>query len=406
MEVVVIGAGIVGVTAALTLAEAGARVTVVERGRVAGEASGLNAGVIGGGGWGDRPGVDVALKMGSLDRFRELAEERHHDVGFDDTGTLTLIRTEQEWDWAAATVAADRHAGRSLELIEIDELVRWEPSIDPSLRGAIVDPVAARAEPVAAVEAFAAEAEAAGAVFELGHAVDGLRTTTGGGWEVSASASPGGARARIGADAVVVAAGPWCAQVGALVGIEIPIVAVRGQMWASSPRPPLLRHAIAAAESPLAWSSDDPGPDRSDDVEPPELTHRDGHRRTRHLYGRQRPNGELVFGGDRVWTTDRTVDATGIAVNHAHVAELLPAVGDLPPVRTWAGLMPFSSDGRPLVGPVPGVDGLFLAGGLASSGFGRGPMTGQLVADLVLGRDPGYDLGLVSLDGRVGPGGE
>ena len=226
----------------------------------------------------------------------------------------------------------------------------------------------------------------------------------GGGWEVATGGGAGqgsSATRAIGADAVVIAAGPWCAALGALVEVEVPIVAVRGQMWASPPRPPLLRHAIAAAESALAWSAE-----ASDGLAPPELTHRDGRRRTRHLYGRQRSNGELIFGGDRVLTGDREVDASGIDVNHGHVAELLPPVRSRPPARTWAGLMPFPLDGRPLLGPVVGRDGLFLAGGLASSGFGRGPMAGRLVAEQVLGRRPGFDLSTVLPGDRAGPAGQ
>ena len=395
MKVVVIGAGIVGVSAALTLAEGGVEVVVVERGTVAGEASGLNAGVIGGGGWGDRPDIDVALKMGSRDRYLDIADQRGHDMGLDLTGTLTLIRTEAEWDWAAETVDAERQAGRCLELLAPEDLAELEPAADPELLGAMLDPLGARAEPVAATRAFAAEAIAAGAVIETGRPVGAVRPSPGGGWEVLIEAP---VSRSLGADAVIIAAGPWCAELGAMAGVAVPIVAVRGQMWASAPRPPTLRHAIASAESLLDWSAEVP-----DGRTPPHLTHRSGRRRTRHLYGRQRPNGEIVFGGDRVLTSDRAVDDDGIAVNHRHVAELLPAVRHLPPARTWAGLMPFSLDGRPLLGPIPGHEGLFLAGGLASSGFGRGPMAGRLVADLVTGRDPGYDLSTVLPGHRVGP---
>lgn len=405
MRVVIIGGGIVGATAALTLAEAGADVVVAERGDVAGEASGLNAGVIGGGGWGDVPDIDVVLKMGSRDRYLDLADERGRDIGLDRTGTLTLIRTDDEWRLASATVEADRRAGRLTELLDVAALIELEPAMDPDLLGAILDPLGARAEPVAATRAFAAEAVAAGAVIETGAAVTDLQPLAGGGWEVAvdgSKSSPGGRRSTsrrvVGADVVVMAAGPWCAELGALVGIDVPIEAVRGQMWASEPQPPVLRHAIAAAESMLAWHDDEPVPGC-----PPNLTHRLGQRLTRHLYGRQRANGEIVFGGDRVRTADRTVDQEGIEVNHGHVAELLPLVGSLPPVRTWAGLMPFSVDGRPLIGAIPDHDGLFLAGGLASSGFGRGPMTGQLVAELVLGRIPEVDLTTVLPGERVRP---
>lgn len=389
-----IGAGIVGVSAALTLVERGADVVVLERGSVAGEASGLNAGIIGGGGWGDRPDIDVALKMGSRDRFIELSQQRGHDIGLGLTGTLTLIRTRQEWNWATALVEDDREAGRCLELLTPEELVELEPGVDRELLGAIFDPLGARAEPVAATRAFAAEAQSAGAAIEVGYAVSALRPVRGGGWQVQGQ----GRDEVFGADAVVIAAGPWCAQVGAMVGVEIPIVAVRGQMWASKSQPPVLHHAIAAAESPLAWSVETPSSDS-----PPELTHRLGRRLTRHLYGRQRPNGEIVFGGDRVLTPDPTVDVEGIEINHDHVAELLPQIRDLEAVRTWCGLMPFSLDGRPMIGPLPGHEGLFLAGGLASSGFGRGPMAGRLVADLVMSTEPDFDITSVTPGARVGP---
>ncbi len=102
-------------------------------------------------------------------------------------------------------------------------------------------------------------------------------------------------------------------------------------------------------------------------------------------------------------TNDRTVDDDGIHVNHRHVGELLPMVSATPIARTWAGMMPFSLDGRPMFGPVPGHQALFLAGGLASGGFGRGPMTGQLVSELVMGQETDFDLTTVVPGDRVQP---
>jgi glycine/D-amino acid oxidase-like deaminating enzyme len=68
-------------------------------------------------------------------------------------------------------------------------------------------------------------------------------------------------------------------------------------------------------------------------------------------------------------------------VNHSHAAEILPFLETQPAARTWAGLMPFSLDGKPLIGRVPGRDGVWIVSGLALSGFGRGPMAGKLLAD-------------------------
>jgi len=117
---------------------------------------------------------------------------------------------------------------------------------------------------------------------------------------------------------------------------------------------------------------------------PPRLTHRDGIRITRHLYGRQNRRGEVIFGGDRQLAGfEKEPDPTGTAVNKDHAAEILPFLSNLPIRRTWAGLMPFTLDGAPLIGKLPGYDNLYIVSGLASSGFGRGAMAGKLLADYV-----------------------
>jgi glycine/D-amino acid oxidase-like deaminating enzyme len=162
-----------------------------------------------------------------------------------------------------------------------------------------------------------------------------------------------------------------------MLDLDIPIVAVRGQMWATASAPTAIFQTITAAESAMAWGRDPGGT-------PPNLTHRQGLRVTRHLYGRQRRNGDIVFGGDREaigWEAE--TDPAGIAVNRGHAVEVLPFLTGLPIARTWAGLMPFTLDGKPLIGRVPGRDDVWIVGGLASSGFGRGPMAGKLLAESI-----------------------
>ena len=128
----------------------------------------------------------------------------------------------------------------------------------------------------------------------------------------------------------------------------------------------------------------------------------DGRRVTRHLYGRQRRNGEIIFGGDRELAGyDTTPDATGIAVNRDHAISVLPFLGDLPTARTWAGLMPFALDGKPLIGRISNRDNLWIVSGLASSGFGRGPMAGKLLADYLHTGTPAPVLAEADPEGRV-----
>lgn len=368
-EVFVVGAGIAGASTAMFLAEAGVSVVLADRGRVAGEASGLNAGMIDSPGWGAVPDLETTLRMGSLELFRHLQVDRGVDIGFRQCGLLVLLR-DQDWDWAVAEVVAASQAGSAVEIVDGRTVRSLEPAVAGEVAGAILTPGAGRAEPVAATMGFAGAAVSAGAELMVGSEVTGIDVSADG-FVVAVDGD------RVGTDAVVVAAGPWCGQVGRMAGVDIPIVPVRGQMWATAPAPPTLFHNIAAAESTRTWES-------GVATDPPHVTHRDGRRLTRHLYGRQRANGEVIFGGDRVPGADRVPDAEGIATNHAHAAELLPFLADQRPARTWAGLMPFSRDGRPIIGAVPERPGLYVVGGLASSGFNRGPMAGRLVAELVV----------------------
>lgn len=368
-DVLVIGGGIAGTSTAYHLAALGYRVTLLERGEIASGASGVNAGQIDSIGWGDAPDLQAHLTAGSLEIFERVQLDHGEDIEFRRSGALQAILTPEQGDFTRARVAALRARGHTVELLTIRQARAIEPALSPALLGAMYSPLRSQADPVKATRAFARLAEQRGARVLTEHAVTAITPRAGAGYTV------GTARGDVVAGAVVLAAGAWCGPLGALLDLEVPIVPVRGQMWATAPAPPCVFQTMSAAESPLCWHRDRGGA-------PPDLTHRDGRRVTRHLYGRQRRTGELIFGGDRElcgWNT--TPDSAGIETNRAHAIELLPFLAGLPIARTWAGLMPFPLDGRPLIGPVPGRDDLWIVSGLASSGFGRGPMAGKLVAD-------------------------
>jgi sarcosine oxidase subunit beta len=164
-----------------------------------------------------------------------------------------------------------------------------------------------------------------------------------------------------------------------MLGLSIPVYAVRGQMWATAPVPPRIFHSIGALESHLYWHTHP----YSDEQTPPELTHHQGRRLTRHLYGRQTRDGEIIIGGDRQLDAPKTPDRGGIETNRAHTLELFPFLQDLPITRTWAGWMPFTRDLHPLIGKIPYLDNLYLLTGLSSSGFEKGLMSGKLLAESI-----------------------
>lgn len=373
-EVIVIGGGIAGASTAYHLAQCGRTVALLERGDIASEASGVNAGGIGALGWGNMPNLQSWLTMGSLQIFKAMQLELGFDIEFRASGALQAIQTAEQYQYSRDNVLSLKYSGYSVELLSTAEARSLEPELSPHLKGAVHFPLRAQADPVRATRAFADAAEREGASVLTGREVTAIAEQPGGAFHVICGDEEYTARS------LVLAAGAWCGQLGDMLGLNIPILPVRGQMWASGPLPPRVFHSLSAAESPLHWAHQ-PG---HDNHTPPELTHSGQERVTRHLYGRQTRDGELVFGGDRQLAGyDKNVDQAGIEVNFGHVAELLPMLTGLSIARTWAGLMPFSLDGKPLVGRIPQFDNLYICSGLASSGFGRGPMAGKLLAEYI-----------------------
>jgi glycine/D-amino acid oxidase-like deaminating enzyme len=388
-EIVIVGGGIAGCSAAFHLASHGRRVVVLERGGIASAASGQNMGGIDSYGWGDAPDLQAHLTAGSLDIFEAVQTDLGQDIEFRRSGGLQAIRTAEEYEWERERVETLRKRGQLAELLTPREARSIEPGLSPALLGAMYAPRRGQADPVRATQAFARLAELRGARVVTHHEVTAVTPRPAGGYSLTTSGTD------VVAGALVIAAGAWCGPLGAMLDLDIPIVPVRGQMWATAPVGPRSFHTISAAESAMAWARDHGGA-------PPDLTIRNGRRVTRHLYGRQRRNGEIIFGGDRELVGyDTTPDPRGIAVNRDHTVSVLPFLDDLPIARTWAGLMPFPLDGKPLIGRIPGRENAWIVTGLASSGFGRGPMAGKLLADYLHTGAPAPVLAEADPAGRV-----
>ena len=373
-DMLIIGGGIAGASTAYHLAQHGHDVTLLERGDIASAASGVNAGSIGATGWGNVPDLEAYLTMGSLEIFQSLQLDLGYDIAFRQSGSLQAIHTEAQYAYTRDRVQHLRAHGHSVELLTSREARGLEPELNPALLGCMYMPLRAQADPKHTTRALAAAAARHGARIRTQYAVTTVQQRGDDTYLVETAYDT------FVAGTLIIAAGAWCAEVGMWLGVHIPIKPVRGQMWATDPLAPRVFHTISSAESAMDWHHA-PG---NDQETPPYLTHRGSVRRTRHLYGRQTRDGDIIFGGDRQLVGYNTVpDPAGIAVNHDHAAEVLPLLHTLAIARTWAGLMPFSLDGAPLIGQIPQRRNLYIVSGLASSGFGRGPMAGKLLADAI-----------------------
>ena len=373
-DVLIIGGGIAGSSTAFHLAEQGRDVILLERGDIASEASGQNMGGLGGSGWGNNPDLLSYLTAGSVEIFKRMQIDMDYYIEFRLSGTLTAIHSDAQYEFYQDDVASQRNNGYEIELLSAREARAIEPEANGALPGYMYRPQRGQADPVKTTRAFAHAAQIAGATVNTGQNVVSITPMSAGGYLIQTEST------EFRCQTLVLATGAWCGPVGEMLGLRIPIVPVRGQMWATESLPMRIMHTIGSTISSYAWSKDN----GSDNVTPPNLTHKNGRRNTRHLYGRQSKNGEIIFGGDRESLGyNTTPNPAGIEVNRDHAAEVIPLVASLPIARTWAGLMPFSLDGAPVIGKIPIRDNLFIVSGMASSGFGRGPMAGKLAADYI-----------------------
>lgn len=373
-DILIIGGGIAGASTAFHLAEQGEDVLLLERGEIASEASGQNMGGLGGYGWGNDPNLLSYLTAGGVEIFKRMQVDLGHDMEFRLSGTLTALHDDEQYEYFQDQVATLHAGGYEAELLTPREARAIEPEANGELAGYVYSPNRGQADPVKSTRAFAEAARMAGADIQTGRDVTAIEALGSGGYRVETDAG------EYRCETLVLATGAWCGPVGQMLGLKIPIVPVRGQMWATDFLPPRVFHTIGSAESSLHWSRDN----GADAETPPNLSHKNGRRVVRHLYGRQRRNGEIIFGGDRESLGYNTTPApSGIEVNRGHATEVLPLLSNLPIKRTWAGVMPFSLDGAPIIGRIPLRDKLFIVSGLSSSGFGRGPMAGKLAADYI-----------------------
>jgi D-amino-acid dehydrogenase len=359
VDVAVVGGGIVGTATAAALAEGGASVVLYERDGIAAAASGRNSGAI------QHP-FDAELApywRASIEMYEQLAAA---GAGFElPAGEPGLLMVAEE-PFAVREVAAElREVAPELEpeIIDADELAAAEPALARGLTACRLSTGIA-VPPGSATRAFAEQATRAGASVETGAAarpwIEGDRAR---GVVLGTE--------RVEAGAVVVAAGPWT---DALLGLPpersvvTPVWGVNVEVALSEP-PSLPVEQVGVVG--LAPSSGD---------------------RLDSIFSLVTAAGTSSLGSTFL-TAEPDPDVVAPELVRRGAA-FVPALADSPVRSTRACARPVSPDGRPMVGRVPGVDGLVVAAGHGMWGISIGPATARLAADVVLGRGDGVPAAL------------
>lgn len=257
-DVVVVGAGVVGAACAWHAARAGLRVTVLDRGPVAGGTTGAGEGNIL---VSDKPpGAELDLARLSTRVWQDMAAK----VGgfeYQPKGGLVVAGTTPAMTGLRELAERQRAAGVEAVVVPESELPEYEPHLACDLAGGVYYPEDAQVQPMLAAARLLADASHHGAQVRTGVEVTGLLRTGNGVTGVQTSAG------RISAGAVVNAAGPWGAQIAAMAGAPVPVLPRRGFVLVTEALPRLVRHKVYAAEYVSDVASDDAGLQTSPVVE-------------------------------------------------------------------------------------------------------------------------------------------
>jgi sarcosine oxidase, subunit beta len=366
-DVIVVGAGVVGSSLAFHLARANARVIVFDKGGIC-EGMSARSGALIRMHYTFAPEVELAWK--SLSYFSNWQEIVGGDCGFVQTG-FALVAGDDNAARVRRNVAMMKSLGVEVELCDSAELRKIDPSVNINdIALAAYEPQSGYADPVATTGSLAAAAERHGAVFVLNSPVSEILAEGG-----RATGVRNADRQTFTAGAVCIAAGPWTDGLLAPVGVRIGIKAERAQI-AFFRRTPTTRH-LAYIDC-IAGSYLRPhGPDLT-------LTG----------LGEWRPETEPNPDDFR-----ETNDPEFVEEVRRRLAHRVPPMKHAAFVRGHAGVYDVSPDSRPVLGKVPGVDGLFVAAGFSGTGFKTSPAVGAAMAELILnGRSSTVDLGPFSFE--------
>lgn len=374
-DVVIVGGGCMGCSVAWHLAQRGiTNVVLLEREpQLAAGSTGKNAGGVRHQ-FSHPANIELSKEsIGMIARFEEIVGA---PIDFRQDGYLFLLSKSANVETFKQNVALQQRHGIDVRWVSNDEALRLAPGLDlAGVKGATYCPADGVADPNGVTMGFARGAQAKGVEIVRDVEVTGLQLTGHRVAEVRTS------KGNIAAPIVVNAAGPWAKSIGRMLGVDVPVEPERRHIFiASAPgggswdEP---RHAGRVPASKILVI----------DFESTFYFHREG--------------GGLLFGmgdPDERPGFDITVRWDFLPKVIEVAMQRLPALADAAVSHAWAGLYEMTPDHNPIIGPSSDVDGFYTIAGFSGHGFQHAPAAGRILADLIVGRDPKFDLTPFELD--------
>ena len=369
-QVVVIGGGVVGCSVLYHLTKAGWKdVVLVERDELTSGSTWHAAGGM------HTINLDpnvAKLQQYTINLYKEIEEISGQSCGVHITGGIMLAGTEERLDWLRQAHARGRYLGMSMEFVSLDEAVRRFPLMEKKyFKGALYDPIEGHVDPAGVTNAYAKAARVQGAEVYRFTRVTALEQFTDGSWNVVTE------KGSIRAEHVVNAGGLWAREIGRMVGLELPVLAMEHQYLITEEIP-----EVRASKTEMLHVIDFEG----------------------EIYMRQEGMGMLMGTYERrgvPWSERSTPwnfthellapDLDRIAPSLEVGFKHYPAIERAGIKKVINGPFTFAPDGNPVVGPIRGLRNYWVACGVMA-GFSQGGGVGLALSNWMVGGDPGFDI--------------
>ena len=359
-EVVVIGGGVIGSSIVYHLAKKGLKVVLLEKNGIASGTSSACEGLVLL--QSKKPGVHLKLALESAKKFYNLENELNYDIEYRNNGGMVVIENNEELKAMKIFVEKQKSIGLEVYLLDKDKAIEKEPALSHDILGSTFSPLDAQVNQIYLSYAFINSAKNLGAKIYTHTEVTGIKL------ESNKIRLIETTKGEIETEIVINAAGVYSPEIGRMVNLDIPIKPRRGQLLVTESVPKILNGVLISAKYIAAKFN-------------PSLAEIEGEG----ISIEQTASGNLLIGSTREFVgMNKNTTLEGINSIAKHIIMLFPQLKEINIIRTFAGFRPYTSDGLPILGKVKEIEGFIMAAGHEGDGIALSPITGDLIAELVV----------------------